>query len=314
MKYNKLGRSGLKVSELSFGSWLTFGSDYDSKAARKILRHAFEKGINFFDNAEVYAHGKSETIMGEALKDFKREDLVISTKIFWGGEGPNDTGLSRKHLLEGTKKSLKRLGLDYVDLLFCHRPDPNTPIEETVRAMDYLVRSGQALYWGTSEWSAENLLEAYRLASELNCTPPTMEQPQYNMLVRERFEIEYAPLFERYGLGSTIWSPLASGVLTGKYNNGIPAGTRLSQQEWLRDRFLPQGIEIVKQLMPIAAGLGCSMAQLAVAWCLRNPNVSSVILGASTIAQLDENLESLKAKEALTDEVMIKIDGILRSK
>lgn len=314
MKYNKLGRSGLKVSELSFGSWLTFGSDYDSKAARKILRHAFEKGINFFDNAEVYAHGKSETIMGEALKDFKREDLVISTKIFWGGEGPNDTGLSRKHLIEGTRNSLKRLGLDYVDLLFCHRPDPNTPIEETVRAMDYLVRSGQVLYWGTSEWSAENLLEAYRLASELNCTPPTMEQPQYNMLVRERFEVEYAPIFERYGLGSTIWSPLASGVLTGKYNNGIPEGTRLSQQEWLRERFLPQGIEIVKQLMPIAAGLGCSMAQLAVAWCLRNPNVSTVILGASTIAQLDENLDSLKAKEALTDEVMIKIDGILRSK
>jgi voltage-dependent potassium channel beta subunit len=314
MKYNRLGRAGIKVSELSFGSWLTFGSDYDTKTARKILRHAFDKGINFFDNAEVYAHGRSETIMGEALSEFRREDLVISTKIFWGGDGPNDSGLSRKHLIEGTKNSLKRLGLEYVDLLFCHRPDPNTPIEETVRAMDYLVRGGYAFYWGTSEWSADALLEAYRMAAELNCIPPSMEQPQYSMLVRERFEVEYAPLFERYGMGSTIWSPLASGVLTGKYNNGIPAGTRLSQQEWLRERFLPHGIETVKQLMPIASDIGCSMAQLAIAWCLRNQNVSTVILGASSLTQLDENLGALKARDALTDELMIKIDGILRSK
>ncbi|MBX7144799.1 MAG: aldo/keto reductase [Oligoflexia bacterium] len=312
MLYNRLGRAGLKVSELSFGSWLTFGSDYDPKSAASIMHLAVESGINFFDNAEVYANGRSETIMGQALKEFRRESLVISSKIFWGGEGPNDTGLSWKHLVEGTKNSLKRLQIEYLDLLFCHRPDPNTPIEETVRAMDYLVRSGYTFYWGTSEWPAEAIEEAYSLAAKLNCVPPTMEQPQYSMLVRSRVEVEYAPLYKKYGLGTTIWSPLASGVLTGKYNKGIPDGSRLAQQEWLKDRFLPHGIDVVKGLEPIAKDLGCSTGQLAIAWCLKNPHVSTVILGASNAQQLKENLGALNAKDQLNETLMKQIEAILK--
>jgi voltage-dependent potassium channel beta subunit len=311
MEYNKLGNSGLRVSELSFGSWLTFGSNLDVASARTCMRQAFESGVNFFDNAEVYGHGKSEIVMGEALKDFRREDLVISTKIFWGGEGPNDTGLSRKHLIEGTKNALKRLQLDYVDLLFCHRPDPSTPVEETVRAMDYLVRSGFAFYWGTSEWPAERLVEAYEIARAINCIPPTMEQPQYNMLVRERFEVEYAPLYKKYGLGTTIWSPLASGILTGKYNDKIPPGSRLAEQEWLREHLTPATLAIVKNLGALARDLGCTTAQLAIAWCLKNPNVSTVILGATNTNQLNENLGALAVKPKLTPELMKSIDKIL---
>lgn len=311
MLYNRLGRAGIKVSELSFGSWLTFGSDYDPKSAAQVMHLAVDSGINFFDNAEVYANGRSETIMGQALKEFRRESLVISSKLFWGGEGPNDLGLSWKHLVEGTKNSLKRLQVDYLDLLFCHRPDPNTPIEETVRAMDYLVRSGYVFYWGTSEWPATAIEEAYNLAAKYNCIPPSMEQPQYSMLVRNRVEVEYASLYSRYGMGTTIWSPLASGVLTGKYNKGIPDGSRLAQQEWLRDRFLPSGIEVVKRLEPIAKELGCSTGQLAIAWCLKNPNVSTVILGASNTQQLKENLGALSAKEKLSEEMMRNIKAIL---
>lgn len=314
MQYNKLGKSGVRVSELSFGSWLTFGSNLDVKLARQCMRHAFERGVNFFDNAEVYGHGQSEIVMGEALKDFRREDLVISTKIFWGGKGPNDTGLSRKHLIEGTKNSLKRLKLDYVDLLFCHRPDLDTPVEETVLAMDALVRSGAAFYWGTSEWPAERILEAFDVAQRMNCIPPSMEQPQYNMLVRSRFEVEYAPLFRKHSLGTTIWSPLASGILTGKYNDKIPPGSRLAEQEWLRDNLTPQVISKVKHLASVAKDLDATLAQLAIAWCLKNPNVSTVILGATSIAQLEENLGALDVKERLNDATIEKVEKILANK
>lgn len=311
MEYNRLGRSGLKVSELSFGSWVTFGSSLDVEKARQCMYRAFELGVNFFDNAEVYAKGRSEEIMGEALKDFRREELVISTKLFWGGPGPNDKGLNHKHLMEGIEKSLKRMQLDYVDLLFCHRPDPTTPIEETVRAMDIIIRSGKAFYWGTSEWSAEQIREAYEIAKAINAFPPTMEQPQYNLFHRYRVEEEYAPIFEEYGMGTTIWSPLAFGVLTGKYNDGIPDGSRLADNEDLRDYLEPKFIDTVKALQPIADGLDCSMAQLALAWCLKNPNVSTVITGASRVEQVDENLKAAEVKEKLDDSAMNEIRAII---
>ncbi len=312
MRYNKLGKAGIKVSELSFGSWLTFGSNLDVKGARACMKAAFEGGINFFDNAEGYGAGKSETLMGEVLKDFRREDLVVSTKIFWGGDGPNDTGLSRKHIFEGTRAALKRMQLEYVDLIFCHRPDPDTPVEETVRAMDQVIRSGQALYWGTSEWPAERIEEAHIIAEKIGCTPPSMEQPQYNMFVRDRVEKEYASLYEKRGMGTTIWSPLASGILTGKYNSGVPSGSRLADQEWLQRHLTPESISKVKQLEPIAKELECSLAQLAIAWCLKNPNVSTVILGATSVKQLQENLGALEARERLSDAMMQRIQAVLK--
>lgn len=311
MEYRRLGRSGLKLSELSFGSWVTFAKQVDIKVARRQMHAAVDAGINFFDNAEAYAKGESETLMGEVLKDFRREDLVISTKIFWGGDGPNDQGLSRKHILEGTRNSLKRLQLDYVDLIYCHRPDPDTPIFETVQAMDYVIRSGQALYWGTSEWSAEQIDTAYRLAIELGCIAPCMEQPQYNLFHRNRVEKEYEPLYARYGMGTTIWSPLASGILTGKYNNGIPKNSRLDKEAWLVPDDFSERVEKTKQLSKIAEQLGCSMAQLALAWCLHNPNVSSVITGASSIKQLQDNLAALTVKQQLTGEVLANIERVL---
>ena len=282
MEYRRLGRSGIKVSALSFGSWLTFGDRLGEQEAKALMRQASDAGVNFFDNAEVYGDGRSEEIMGAALKDFRRESLVVSTKLFWGGKGPNDNGLSRKHILEGTNASLKRMRLDYVDLLYCHRADPDTPLSETILAMDQVVRSGKALYWGTSEWSAAEIDEAHRIAKEWGCIPPTMEQPQYNLFVRRRFEIEYAPLFERYGMGATIWSPLASGMLTGKYNDQIPRGSRLAGQVWLMERWTDERKEKVSALAVVAALFGASCAQLAIAWCLRRPHVSSVILGATS--------------------------------
>lgn len=311
MKYNNLGTSGLKVSELSYGSWLTFGGTLDAKEVKACMHRARDLGVNFFDNAEVYAKGVSEDLMGQALKDFRREDLVVSTKIFWGGDGPNDSGLSWKHLVEGTKNSLKRLNLEYVDLLFCHRPDPTTPIEETVRAMDYLIKSGHAFYWGTSEWGATELEEAFDIAETYGCIRPVVEQPQYNMLHRERMEVEYLPIFEKYGIGTTIWSPLASGVLTGKYNNGIPAGSRLEKHEWLRERITPQIVEKLKKLEVVAKDLGATLSQLAIAWCLCNPNVSTVILGATSVKQLDENVQALAIRDAIKPDVLRKIDGII---
>ena len=312
MEYRSLGKSGLKISELSFGSWITFGSQVGTKEAKTLIHYAFDQGVNFFDNAEAYAHGESEKIMGQILKDFKREDLVVSTKIFWGGQGPNDTGLSRKHLIEGTKNSLKRLQLDYVDLLYCHSAHPSTPIAETVLAMDYLIRAGYAFYWGTSEWPADKIEMAFRLAKEMNCVPPTMEQPEYNMFHRERVEKEYAPLYEKYGLGTTIWSPLSSGILSGKYNDGIPPNSRLGRESWLIKPEMKTNILKVQQLIPIAKELRCTMAQLALAWCLTNPQVSSVIVGASSKEQLQENLAASAVKALLSQDIMHKIDQIIK--
>lgn len=311
MKYNKLGNSGLKVSELSLGSWLTFGSTLDVTGVKKLMRAAVDNGINFFDNAEGYARGEAERLMGQALRDFRREDLVVATKIFWGGNGANDTGLSRKRIIEGTRNSLKRAGLEYFDIVFCHRPDPTTPLEETVRAMAHLVDTGMAFYWGTSEWSASTIEEAFKISKALGIVAPTSEQPQYNMLHRQKVEQEYLPLFEKHGLGITSWSPLNSGLLTGKYNNGIPKGSRLDQNDWLRSELTDERLDKVRALTEFAQSIGCKMNQLAIAWCLKNPHVSTVILGAQTTKQLQENLSAVEAKMKLTEEVVAKIDEIL---
>lgn len=316
MNYRRLGKAGIKVSELSFGAWVTFADQIGEDLAEKCMVAAYENGVNFFDNAEGYASGQAETMMGNIIKKlgWRREDLVISTKIFWGGKGPNDTGLSHKHVIEGVNNALRRLQMDYVDLVFCHRPDPNTPIEETVRAMDQVVRSGKAFYWGTSEWSAAEIIRADGLARQYGLTPPVMEQPQYNMFERQRFEKEYAILFRELGYGTTIWSPLASGLLSGKYNNGIPEGSRatLPGYEWLRNSVItPERVEKVKQLVPIANDLGCTMAQLALAWCLKNPNVSTVITGASRPEQVHENMKALDVVPKLTDDVMERIEAVL---
>jgi voltage-dependent potassium channel beta subunit len=312
VEYNKLGKAGIRISEISFGSWITFGKQIGLNEVKTLMHAAFDRGVNFFDNAEAYAHGEAEILMGKAIKDFHREDLVISTKIFWGGNGPNDTGLSRKHLIEGTKNSLRRLQLEYVDLLFCHRPDPNTPIEETVLAMDYLVRSGYAFYWGTSEWSAQQIESAYQIAKQLNCIQPSMEQPRYNLFFRERLEKDYLHLFKKYDLGTTIWSPLASGILSGKYNQGIPNDSRLAKEAWLVPENFMQLIEKTKHLSIIAQDLGCTLSQLAIAWCLKNSFVSSVITGATKMEQLTENLDAANIKQLLTPDMMKKIDAIVR--
>ena len=317
MEYRKVGKWGLKVSELSLGSWLTFGNQLDVDSAKEAMKEAFKQGINFFDTAEVYASGMAEFIMGQVLKEFRRTDIVVSTKIFWGGNGPNDRGLSRKHLLEGTWNSLRRLQLDYVDLIYCHRPDPETPIEETVLAMDYIVRNGLALYWGTSEWSADQLEAAHKACKELNCVPPIVEQPLYNMLSRERVEKEYLPIYEKYGMGLTTFSPLASGILTGKYNSGIPENSRLARFPWLRKNLEERGLLSnetlgkVREIGKIAKEFGVKQSQLALAWCLKNPRVSSVILGVSNSEQLKENLKAIEVKEKLTEDIMEKIKKIL---
>ena len=287
--------------------------------ALKCMSAAYDAGVNFFDNAEAYAAGKAEVVMGNVFKKtgWPRESYVVSSKVFWGGEGPNDRGLSRKHVYEACRRSLKRLQLDYLDLFFCHRPDATTPIEETVRAMDDLIHQGLVLYWGTSEWSAADIMRAHEIALEHDLTPPQMEQPQYNMLHRERVEKEYLPLYREIGLGTTIWSPLASGLLTGKYNRGTPPGTRASLPgyEWLREYVLtPQNIEKVKQLEPTAKSLGCSLAQLALAWCLKNSNVSTVITGATRPEQVTENMKAEEVVQNLDQNVMDSIDGILGNK
>ncbi len=321
MEYRRLGSSGLKVSALSFGSWVTFGKQVDIDLAAEEMKAALDHGVNFFDNAEGYEKGESEIVMGKAIRKLglARKDYVVSTKIFWGGSGPNDTGLSRKHIVEGTAAALQRLQVDYVDLVFCHRPDLETPIEETVRAMSHVVDRGWALYWGTSEWSAEQIRQAYEVALRLNLTPPTMEQPEYNMFHRDRFEMEYAPLYRDFGLGTTIWSPLASGVLTGKYAAGISEGRlTLPGYEWLRKVYESeegrQQIATVEKLRPVAADLGATLAQLALAWTLKNPNVSTVITGASRTEQVRENMKALDILPKLTEEVMQKIDEILANK
>lgn len=322
MEYRHLGSSGLQISALSLGAWVTYGGQVGLDAAIDCMKAAYDAGVNFFDNAEAYANGNAETVMGEVIRKigWKRSDLVISTKLFWGGNGPNDQGLSRKHLTEGLHASLKRLQMDYVDLLFCHRPDPKTPIEETVWTMTQFINQGKAFYWGTSEWTAVQIMEAYAVARREHLIPPSMEQPEYHMFHRERVEKDLAHLYREIGLGTTIWSPLASGLLTGKYNNGIPDGSRMSLEgyDWLRRRLESERgkeeIAKVRQLTSIAEGLGCSMAQLALAWCLKNPNVSTVITGASRASQVLENMKALEVATQVTPEVMEKIDSILNNR
>jgi voltage-dependent potassium channel beta subunit len=284
------------------------------------MKEAFDAGVNFFDNAEAYAGGQSETMMGNIIKKagWKRSDLVLSTKLFWGGDGPNDTGLSYKHIIEGTNAALKRMQTDYVDLVFCHRPDVHTPIEETVHAMNQVIRSGKAFYWGTSEWSAVQIQKACQVARENNLRPPLMDQPQYNMFHREKVESEFKPLYDDIGLGTTIWSPLASGLLTGKYNDGVPDDSRLSmdQYKWLKESLLDSDegkarLAKVGKLAGIADDLGISMPHLALAWCLKNKNVSTVITGASKPEQVRENMKAIDKADLLTEEVVEKIEGIL---
>lgn len=322
MEYRRLGRSGLKLSALSFGSWVTFHYQLDRSAATACMQAAYAAGVNFFDNAEAYAEGRSEEIMGEVLhrQGWPRDTYCVSSKVYWGGSRPTQRGLSRKHIHEACHAALRRLRLEHLDLFFCHRPDLETPIEETVRAMHHLVQQGKILYWGTSEWSAEQIQEAYGLARQHGLTPPSMEQPQYNMFHRERVEREYLRLYDVLGLGTTIWSPLASGVLSGKYGAGVPAGSRMSLPDyrWLRQRLeTPEGrleIERARQLQTIAAELGLSLAQLAIAWCLKNPNVSSVILGASQLAQLEENLAAIDKTALLTGDVLQRIELLLQNR
>jgi len=319
LNYRRLGSAGLKLSELSLGAWVTYGGQVGEDVALKCMSAAYEAGVNFFDNAEAYADGNAEVVMGNVLKKkgWARESIAVSSKVFWGGEGPNDRGLSRKHIYEACRRSLKRLQLDYLDLFFCHRPDPTTPIEETVRAMDDLIHQGLILYWGTSEWSAADIMRAHEIAREQHLNPPQMEQPQYNMLHRDRVEKEYLPLYREIGLGTTIWSPLVSGLLTGKYKSGIPQGSRasLTGYEWIKEYILTQeNQEKVKQLETIAKTVGCTMAQLALAWCLKNPNVSTVITGATSPEQVSENMKAAEVVQSLNSDVMERIEGVLRNK
>ncbi len=318
MIYQRLGNSGLKISALSYGSWVSFGSQIGVKEADALMGFAYDKGINFFDNAEVYANGKSEVIMGEVLKknSWSRDSYCISSKVFWGGEKPTQVGLSRKHVFDACHAALKRMQVDYLDLYFCHRPDPETPVSETVRAMHDLITQGKVLYWGTSEWDAPRLQEAYVFAKENYLIPPTMEQPQYNLFSRKNVEQNLKPLFQSEGLGSTIWSPLASGLLTGKYDDGIPEDSRLAlpSYAWLLKKFnSPLGqkrLKSVKELAKIAKDLGASTAALSIAWCLKNPHVSTVILGATKVDQLKENLKALDVLPRLTPEVVKTMETI----
>ncbi len=317
MEYRRLGRSGLKVSALSLGSWVTFGNQIANDVAFECMSAALEYGVNFFDNAEGYAGGQSEIVMGNAIKTagWRREDLVISTKIFWGGKGPNDTGLSHKHVIEGVNNALKRLQMEYVDLVFCHRPDPNTPIEETVRAMDIVIKQGKAFYWGTSEWSADEIRAAYGIAREFGLTPPLMEQPQYNLLHRDRVEKEYKLLYRDIGLGTTVFSPLASGLLSGKYQQGIPDESRAAVKgyEWLKDSVTnTERLAKVTRLQVVANQLGVSLAQMSLAWCLKNPHVSTVITGASKASQVHENMKALDVVPLLSVDVMDAIEVALQ--
>lgn len=322
MEYKNLGRSGLKVSKLSLGSWVTFGNQIGDDVAEALMVKAYDAGINFFDNAEVYANGKSEEVMGNILKKmgWGRDTFVVSSKVFWGGKLPNQYGLSRKHVTEACHAALKRLKVDYLDLYFCHRADIETPLEETVFAMNDLIRQGKILYWGTSEWDAQRITEAIGIAKANNLVPPVMEQPQYNMFTRDRFELEYRNLYKSFGYGTTIWSPLASGMLTGKYNNGMPEDTRahLPELTWLKERFAGSEGEMmvkkVQELAQIAGDLDTSLPKLAIAWCLKNPNVSTVILGASKVHQLEENITALDVLPLLSEEIMEKIELVLNNK
>jgi voltage-dependent potassium channel beta subunit len=322
LEYRRLGNSGLKVSALSFGSWVTFSNQMDTDLAEQCMTAAYDAGVNFFDNAEVYARGKSEIIMGKVLKKtgWARDTYIVSSKVMWGAaENPTPTqqGLSRKHLVEAAHQAMERMQVDYLDLYYCHRPDPEVPIEEVVRTMTNLINQGKVLYWGTSEWSAQELMEAHSVARQYNLIPPTMEQPSYSMIDREKVEKEFSRLYTQIGLGTTIFSPLASGLLTGKYNNGIPKDSRatLKGYEWLREHIITDAnINKAKQLAPIADELGVSMAKMALAWTLKNPNVSSVITGASRASQVEENMKALDVVPMLTDDVMEKIEAVLDNK
>jgi voltage-dependent potassium channel beta subunit len=321
MEYRNLGGTGLKVSALSYGAWVTFGPQMNEEIAADCMHRAYDAGVNFFDNAEAYAAGVAEEIMGAVLakSGWDRSSYIVSTKIFWGGDGPNQRGLSRKHILEGADASLTRFGLDYVDLIFCHRHDLHTPVEETVWAMNHVIQQGKALYWGTSEWPAQRIFEAYHVARREHLIPPVMEQPQYHLFHRDRFEKEYLPLYKEIGLGTTIWSPLAGGLLTGKYNDGIPDDARASLEgfEWLRSRYegdkADRTIAKIRRLVPVAEDLGCTLAQLAIAWCLSNPNVSTVITGASRPDQVSENMKAMDVVEKLTPEVLERIEAIVET-
>ena len=320
MNYRNLGKTGLKISELSYGSWVTFSFQLDQKDATDMLKIAYDNGINFFDNAEAYASGDSEKIMGKAIKSlgWKRDTYIVSSKVFWGGEKPTQRGLSHKHVVDACNNALKRLQVDYLDLYFCHRPDPETSIEETVRAMHTLIMQGKVCYWGTSEWSALDIQEAYEISRKLNLTPPSMEQPEYNMFRRDKMEDEYLPLFAKEKLGTTIWSPLASGLLTGKYISGMPSGTRtsLKNYKFIKESFESESYkekhEKVKKLKLIADDLSIPLTNLALSWCLKNSNVSTVILGASKKDQLIENLKTINYLELLEDSVMGQIESILK--
>lgn len=323
MEYRRLGRSGLQVSVLSFGSWVSFSKQINDKVADELMGIAYDAGINFFDNAEVYALGESEKMMGRVLKKKKwdRTSYTVSSKVFWGWRGkenkPNQSGLSRKHVMEACDEALQRLQVDYLDMYFCHRPDKNTPVEETVWAMNHLIQQGKILYWGTSEWSGVEIMEAHKAAQQYHLIGPTMEQPQYNLFERDKMENEFLQLFKTVGMGTTIWSPLASGLLTGKYNDGIPKGSRFALEgfDWLKERWvMDEKIKKVKKLSDLAAKLGMTTAALSIAWCIRNPNVSTAILGATKKAQLLDNLKALNAMEQLTPEVMDKIETILKTK
>jgi voltage-dependent potassium channel beta subunit len=319
MKYRRLGKSGLKVSVFSFGSWVTFSNQLKEKDALDLMSYAYDMGVNFFDNAEIYANGESEIIMGKILKKvgWSRDTYILSSKVFWGGEKPTQIGLSRKHISDACHAALKRLQVEYLDLFFCHRPDPETPIEETVRAMDVLIQQGKVLYWGTSEWEAKQLTEAYSVAQKFNLTPPTMEQPEYNLFNRGKIEKDYLPLYKQYGLGTTTWSPLASGLLTGKYNHGFPSKSRVFVKgyEWIKEKFESeetiQKIGKVKELQPIAESLNISLTQLSLGYCIKNPNVSTVILGATKKEQLKENLSTLQILDKITEKTLMKIKIIM---
>ena len=321
MQYRRLGKSGVQVSVLSFGSWITFGNQIEDNISRDLMHYAYDKGINFFDNAEVYGNGQSEIVMGKILKDanWDRSTYLVSSKAYFGRGGnlPNQRGLSRKHLVEACNEALQRLQVEYIDLFYAHRPDKNTPIEETVWAMNHLLQQGKILYWGTSEWSAQEIMEAHMFAKDYNLIGPTMEQPQYNMFVRNKVEVEFSQIYKTVGLGTTIWSPLASGLLTEKYFDSIPSDSRMNREElgWLKEKtLLPTQIEKAKKINEIAQRLGVSLAQLGIAWCAQNPNVSTVILGASRLSQLKENLEAIHCVELMTEEVNKQIEIILDNK
>jgi len=316
MQYRRLGTTGLQLSALSFGAWVTFDKQVGRSQARELLALGHDRGVNFFDNAETYNNGVAEELMGDVLADlrFARDSYCVSSKVFFGAVDdplPTQRGLSRKHVMEACHQALQRLRVDYLDLYFCHRPDPDTPIAETVAAMDTLIRQGKVLYWGTSEWPAEAIHEAHRVARDNHFYAPVVEQPQYNLLHRDRVETEYAPLYEAYGMGTTIWSPLSSGLLSGKYNDGVPADSRINQPgyEWLRHSVLGKGnerVDKVRALQPIADELGVELAQLSIAWCLLNPHVSTVMLGASKTEQLEKNLGAL--------DVLPRIDKVLQKR